>query len=56
MKFPGKGLQGTGDIGNLLLAVIASAFLAAAHELQVVDDYNAESILQLHLPALGAQL
>lgn len=55
MEFPGKGLQGTGDIGNLLLAVVASALLAAAHELQVVDDYNAEPVLQLHLPALGAK-
>ena len=48
-------LQGTGDLRDLLLTALA-ATSATGHELEVVDDDEVESLFELLLTALGAEL
>ena len=49
-------LQGTRDLGDLLLAVVAVLVRPALHELQVVDDDEVEAVLRLEAARLRAQV
>ena len=52
LKLSCKRLQGTGDVGNLLLPGFVSS-PTSRHELEVVDDDHFQIHFQLELTALG---
>ena len=54
LELLGQELEGTGELGDLLLAAL-DAF-ARAHQLQVVDDHQAKIVLLLEAAALGPDL
>ena len=55
VQFLGQGLEAGGDLRHLLHAVVALAG-AARHQLQVVDDHEAEAVLALEPARAGRQL
>ena len=57
MELAGNLLQAAGNFGNLLHAIIRTRiFVAALHQLKIVDDDDAEAVLGLQAPRLGAEL
>ncbi len=56
LKVHGEGFEAAADPRDFLLPVVATALGFAVHQLQVVDHDEAESVLTLDTPAVGADL
>ena len=56
VEFAGHELEATGDFGDFLDAVVVGAEGVAAHELEVVDDDEADAVLVGGAAGFGAHL
>lgn len=53
VKFAGDGFEGASDVGNFLDAVHG---VGAAHELQIIDDDQVQTVFHLEAAGFGANV